>query len=256
MGQLTLDSTAVSQSSRGTFHTRGWWHDELQPTACGHMAVHLYVGQLSLTIQVHSQKYFFTKEVCPNILHLKDLSEFPFHFAKTCKWILSLQIAPGVFCCKGLASISGSFPLINEFVPDMLYLWRAFWPQLLSKGLLVPARLQDFDSFAFMRQQRDARIIMLKPFTTLPSQDFPLNKCLFSLSLNEVTQCWVSLLPTGLCICSVQCVGIDFCGKKSQVSDTFSFTRLFCQRRVEGATNILVCKASVFPVSASAVSKH
>lgn len=34
----------------------------------GHMAVHLYQGQLSLTIQVHSQRHFFTREVylCPD----------------------------------------------------------------------------------------------------------------------------------------------------------------------------------------------
>lgn len=57
MGQLTLDITAVSQSSRGTFCTRGWQHVELQPTAdaCSrHMVMHLYLGQLSFTIQVQS----------------------------------------------------------------------------------------------------------------------------------------------------------------------------------------------------------
>lgn len=42
MGQLTLDSTAVSQSSRGTFFTMGWWHVEPQPTAGAYFWVHTW----------------------------------------------------------------------------------------------------------------------------------------------------------------------------------------------------------------------
>lgn len=70
MGQLTLHSTAVSQSSRATFFTRGWWHVELQPTT----AAWVWVDTWRCTCILASCRSLYRCTIKWLIAHLFSLS--------------------------------------------------------------------------------------------------------------------------------------------------------------------------------------
>lgn len=142
----TPDSTAVSQSSRCTFFTSRWWHVELQPTADAYFWVDTWWCTCILDSCPLVYRCTYPQKTCPFILRIHILCYMVLpvflwmssNFSNACE-VWGSKLPTGILPCKGLASSPGCFPLINEFVLDILYLWRSFWAWL-SKGLLLRAK--------------------------------------------------------------------------------------------------------------------
>lgn len=144
MAQLSVKAV-VAHFAQGGADTMNF--SQLPTLARGwHLTSHLYLSQLSVTVQVHPPRRFCAK-VSVSLAQLLIWKHYRcsfFHFSKPWKslmWILRLALGycPGVFC----------FRRVKDWRPVQgVFLWFmnlcltcfTFEAQLLKKGLLVPAR--------------------------------------------------------------------------------------------------------------------